>query len=225
MPPSNPKHPNFHYYNIKKSYYFDKNNNKQKVSFPIFNPGPSDSWYCRYHPVSTQYADYDKFIFQSILYRFFFDSINHTTTSIASFVNSFDVSSIASFVDSFDVLQHYNLLQNLHTATILPYYKSQPTASPPYQRILLEARDVQHSLTFTCGTIFRFPIQKESNLPIMLSQEALNKPKSKCVHVTIRNPIINAMQFLCSTTHAIFMTGILLHYVDKPSVLVTSSAA
>ena len=59
----------------------------------------------------------------------------------------------------------------------------------------------------------------------MLTQEALNKPKSKCVHVPIQNPIINAMQFLCSTTYAIFMTGTLLYSVDEPSVLVSSSAA
>ena len=61
-PPSNPKHPNFQYYDKKKRYYFVKHNNKQKVS-PISNSGPSGSWYCRYQPISTLYSDYDNFIF------------------------------------------------------------------------------------------------------------------------------------------------------------------
>ena len=81
------------------------------------------------------------------------------------------------------------------------------------------------ALTLTCGTILRFPLQKGSNLPIMRTQEALNKPKSKCVHVPIRNPSINAMQFLCSTTYVIFMTGTILHSVDEPLVMVSSLAA
>ena len=34
----------------------------------------------------------------------------------------------------------------MQTTTIPPHYKSQPTASPLYQQILLKARDLQHSL-------------------------------------------------------------------------------
>ena len=109
-PPSNSKHRNFHYCNKKRCYYFDKHNNKQKVS-AISNSGPRGSWYRRYHPISTLCVDYDNSIFQSIQYWSFSDSNNHTTTSIESFV----VSSIASFVDSFDVLKHYTSIQNLHT--------------------------------------------------------------------------------------------------------------
>ena len=83
-------------------------------------------------------VDYDNFIFQSIQHW----SFTHTTTSI----ETFDVSSISSFVDSFDVLKHYTSLQHLYTATIPPHYKSQPTTSSLYQRILLEAQDLQNSL-------------------------------------------------------------------------------
>ena len=135
----NPKHPNFHYYNKKKhnigSYFnkHNKHNNKQNVSL-IPNLGPVHNWYRKYHPISTLCADYDKFIFQSIQYW----SLTHTTTSI----EAFDASSISSFIDSFDVLKHYTSPQNLHTATIPPHYKSQPTTSPLYKQILLEARDL-----------------------------------------------------------------------------------
>ena len=54
---------------------------------------------------------------------------------------------------------------------------------------------------------FTFSLQKGSNLPIMLTQKALNQPKSTCVHVPFFNPVINEMQFLCTTTYEIFMTG------------------
>ena len=100
--PSNPKHPNFHYYNKNKRYYFNKHNNKQKVS-SISNSGTSGSWYRWYHPISTLCADDDNFIFHSIQYWSFSDSNNHTTTSI----ETSDVSSFASCVNSFDVLKHY----------------------------------------------------------------------------------------------------------------------
>ena len=43
-------------------------------------------------------------------------------------------------------MKHYTSLQNLHTATVSPHYKSQPTTSSLYQQILLEARDHQHFL-------------------------------------------------------------------------------
>ena len=99
----------------------------------------SGTWYRRYHSVNSQCVDYDNFIFNSIYYWSLFDSPvpnpnNQTTTSITS------------FVDSFDLLTHYNSLQHLQTVTIPTHYKSQPTASPLHQRILLEARDLQHSL-------------------------------------------------------------------------------
>ena len=59
----------------------------------------------------------------------------------------------------------------------------------------------------------------------MLTQQTLNKPKSKCAHVPIHNPIINSLQLLYSTTYAIFMIGTILHSVDQPSVLISSSAS
>ena len=95
--------------------------------------------------------------------------------------------------------------------------------NPANSSLFLDSGGV--ALTLTCGTILRFPLQKGSNLPIMLTQEALNKPKSKCAHVPICNPIINLLQFLCSTMKVIFMTGTTLHSVDEPSVLVSSSAS
>ena len=86
-------------------------------------------------------ADYDNFIFQSIQHW----SFTHTRNEL-HYIETFDVANISSFVDSFDVLKHYTSLQHLHRATIPPHYKSQPTTSPFYQRIFLEARDLQNSL-------------------------------------------------------------------------------
>ena len=139
-------HPTFHYYNKKEhtivSYFnkHNKHNNTQNFS-PLPNPFPVRSWYRKYHPISTLCEDYDNFIFQSIQHWSF-----TKTRDELHYIETFDVSSISSFVDSFDVLKHYKSLQHLHTATIPPHYKSQPTASPLYQRILLEARDLQNSL-------------------------------------------------------------------------------
>ena len=59
----------------------------------------------------------------------------------------------------------------------------------------------------------------------MLAQKALNEPKSTCVHVPFLDPVINAMQFICTTTYEIFMTGTLLHSVDEPSSIMVSPFA
>ena len=59
----------------------------------------------------------------------------------------------------------------------------------------------------------------------MLTQKALNQPKSTCVHVPFVNSVINVIQFLCTTAYEIFMTGTLFHSVDEPSIMVSPSAA
>ena len=60
----------------------------------------------------------------------------------------------------------------------------------------------------------------------MLTQKVLNQPKSTCVHAPFVDPLINVMQFLCTTTYEIFMTGTLFHsVVDGPSIMVSPSAA
>lgn len=44
------------------------------------------------------------------------------------------------------MLKHFISLKNLGTATIQPHYNNQPTVSPTYKPILLEARNLQRSL-------------------------------------------------------------------------------
>ena len=78
-------------------------------------------------------------------------------------------------------------------------------------------------LTFTCRTILRFLLQKGSNLPIMLTEQALHKPKSTCAHVPPYIQIISSPHFLCSKTYVIFVTSTLLHSVDEQSVFTSSS--
>ena len=152
-PSPNPKNPRFYYYNKKKSnrkkhYSFDTNNNKQySVKFNrqrVHRPAPSTepsqprAWY-KYN-VNRLCDEYDYFIFQSILH---WSSCNSPLTEYPLF---YSTTSIENFVDSFDVLKHYHSLQQMRTATIPPHYKSLPTVSRLYQRILLEARDLQSSL-------------------------------------------------------------------------------
>ena len=91
--------------------------------------------------------------------------------------------------------------------------------------LLLDSRRI--ALTLTCGNILRFPLQKESNLPMMLTQKALNKSTSKYAahHVATPNQIINTLQLLVSTTYRVFMTGTLLHSVTEPSVFTSPIAS
>ena len=117
--------------------------------------------------------------------------------------------------------------------TIIAYYVPEATIclfspqmyineNPTNSSLFLDSTGI--ALTLTCGTILRFPLQNGSNLPIMLTQQSLHKPKSTCTpHIPICNPIINSLQFLCSTTYTILMTGTILHLVDKPSVLTSLS--
>ena len=50
--------------------------------------------------------------------------------------------------------------------------------NPTNSSLFLDSTGI--ALTLTCGNILRFPPQKESNLPIMLTQKALNESTSKC---------------------------------------------
>ena len=96
--------------------------------------------------------------------------------------------------------------------------------NPTNSSLLLDSEGI--AMTLTCGTILRFPLQKGSNLPIMLTQKALNESTSKCgAHVATSNPIINGLQFLVSTTYTVFMTGTLFHSVAEPSVFVLPTAS
>ena len=81
--------------------------------------------------------------------------------------------------------------------------------NPTTYSLFLDSKGI--ALSLTCGTILPVPLQKGSNLPIMLTQKALNQPKSTCVHVPFVDPLINVIQFLCTTTYEIFLTGTLFH--------------
>ena len=99
------------------------------------------------------------------------------------------------------------------------YIEENPTNSS----LFLDSKGI--TLNLTCGTVLRYPLQKGSNLPIMLTQKALNQPKATCVHAPFVDPVINVMQFLCTTMYKIFMTGTLFQSVDELSIMVSPSAA
>ena len=59
------------------------------------------------------------------------------------------------------------------------------------------------SLTLACGTTLKFPIQKGSNLPMMLTHKALHPINSKSKlkrHKRTKDRFTNLVNFLCSTT-------------------------
>ena len=80
-------------------------------------------------------------------------------------------------------MKHFTSLQNLHTATIPTHDKSQPTTSPLYQQILLEARDLQQSLNqynnkgslppmiFTCCHHNELPIVIDTGASMSITPE------------------------------------------------------
>ena len=85
--------------------------------------------------------------------------------------------------------------------------------NPTNSSLFLDSIEV--ALTLTCRTILQFSLQAGSNLPIMLTQKALQRSKSTCTpHVPTTNPTVNSLTFLCPTTYTIFMTGTILHSIE-----------
>ena len=81
------------------------------------------------------------------------------------------------------------------------YIKENPHTASLY----LNATDI--TLTMACGTLLKFPIQEGSNLPIMLTRDALSQSRlSDCkpVHVASRLSYMNVMSFICTSTYDIF---------------------
>jgi hypothetical protein len=77
------------------------------------------------------------------------------------------------------------------------YIKENPTTSSLH----LDSTGI--TLTMSCGTTLKFPIQEGSNLPIMLTQDALSQSRlSNCkpIHVASRLSYLNIMSFLCTST-------------------------
>jgi hypothetical protein len=65
-----------------------------------------------------------------------------------------------------------------------------------------------------CGTDLKFPIQPGSNLPIMLTRQALHRSSSSSVrssHKPPLNTMPNILSFICSTTYDNFVHGTIFH--------------
>jgi hypothetical protein len=65
-----------------------------------------------------------------------------------------------------------------------------------------------------CGTDLIFPIQPGSNLPIMLTQQALHRSSSSNIrssHKPSLNTMSNILSFICSTTYDNFVHGTIFH--------------
>jgi hypothetical protein len=67
-----------------------------------------------------------------------------------------------------------------------------------------------------CGTNLKFPIQPGSNLPIMLTRQALHRSQTSSSkfcppHKPSLNTMSNVLSFICSTTYDHFVHGTLFH--------------
>jgi hypothetical protein len=67
-----------------------------------------------------------------------------------------------------------------------------------------------------CGTNLNFPIQPGSNLPIMLTRQALHGSRTgsshlKPLHKPSLNTMSNVLSFICSTTYDHFVHGAVFH--------------
>jgi hypothetical protein len=69
-----------------------------------------------------------------------------------------------------------------------------------------------------CGTSLKFPIQSGSNLPIMLTRQALHRSRTqtstsnfKSPHKPSLNTMSNILSFICSTTYDHFVHGTVFH--------------
>jgi hypothetical protein len=74
--------------------------------------------------------------------------------------------------------------------------------NPKTANLYLNASGIK--LTMACGTILSFPIQAGSNLPMMLTQEALTNDRltsCKPVHVASRVSYLNILAFACTSTY------------------------
>ena len=84
------------------------------------------------------------------------------------------------------------------------YIRENPTTASLY----LNSTGI--TLTMACATQLHFPIQDGSNLPIMLTQDALSQSRltdCKPVHVASRLSYFNVMQFICTSTFDLFTQG------------------
>jgi hypothetical protein len=72
-------------------------------------------------------------------------------------------------------------------------------------------------LHMPCGTNLQFPIQPGSNLPIMLTRQALHRSRTssssnfKPSHKPFLNTMSNVLSLICSTTYDQFVHGAVFH--------------
>jgi hypothetical protein len=72
------------------------------------------------------------------------------------------------------------------------------------------------TLHMPCGTNLKFPIQPGSNLPVMLTRQALHQSRTSSSkfrppHMPSLNTMSNVLSFICSTTYDHFAHGALFH--------------
>jgi hypothetical protein len=89
------------------------------------------------------------------------------------------------------------------------YFKANPKGS-----LTLNADGI--FLHMPCGTNLKFPIQPGSNLPIMLTRQALHCSRTssssiKPQHKPSLNNMSNILSFICSTTYNHFVHGAVFH--------------
>jgi hypothetical protein len=90
------------------------------------------------------------------------------------------------------------------------YFKANPKGS-------LTLNNEGIFLHMPCGTNLKFPIQAGSNLPIMLTRQALHRSRTKSCnfnrphHKPSLDSMTNVLSFICSTTYDHFVHGSIFH--------------
>jgi hypothetical protein len=90
------------------------------------------------------------------------------------------------------------------------YFKSNPKG-------YLTLNNEGITLHMPCGTSLKFPIQPGSNLPIMLTRQALHQSRTSSSkfrppHKPSLNTMSNVLSFICSTTYDHCVHGALYHF-------------
>jgi hypothetical protein len=78
----------------------------------------------------------------------------------------------------------------------------------------LKKNRFERELAMPCGTDLKFPIQPGSNLPIMLTRQALHRSSSSNLRISHKpslNTMLNILSFICSTTYDNFVHGTIFH--------------
>lgn len=152
----------------------------------------------------------------------------NTTEVLGSGPIRWDIEDAHGIRDTLETNAYFMPKANIRLFSPQVYILEQHRKQNTHCNLNLDANGI--SLTLANGTILKFPIQQGSNLPIMLTHQALQaKPHNRhqAPHDRKLNRFGNLATFLCSRTFHIFNEGALFHLTAdpaKPNIISDSGA-